>query len=79
MRTKPADLTRLAASLGGKCPYSAVEESIDGRKPIAAHGSTEMPVWVQVFAREKSYESPEEHAGLQIGIITDHVLWMQRK
>jgi mono/diheme cytochrome c family protein len=53
LRPKPPDLTRLAAAHGGKFPRMEVERSIAGRQPIAAHGETEMPVWGEIFTKEK--------------------------
>ena len=77
MRTPPTDLTHLAKKNGGTFPYAQVRESIDGRKRIAAHGSSEMPVWGQVFAGEKTYEQPEAHATSQVHIITDYLSTIQ--
>jgi mono/diheme cytochrome c family protein len=50
LKTRPADLTTLAKRNGGVFPLSAVYETIDGRKPIASHGSRDMPIWGQRFA-----------------------------
>ena len=77
LRTPPTDLTQLAKKNGGTFPYTQVRESIDGRKRIAAHGSSEMPVWGQVFAGEKTYEQPEAHAKSQVHIITDYLSTIQ--
>jgi mono/diheme cytochrome c family protein len=46
---KPADLTRIAARRGGIFPEAAVLRIIDGRDPIVAHGTREMPVWGHHF------------------------------
>lgn len=48
LRTRPTDLTRLAARPGG---FDDVEimKAIDGRRHVAAHGPREMPVWGAVF------------------------------
>jgi hypothetical protein len=43
LKTRPADLTRLAKRNGGVFSPSAVYEAIDGRK--TTHGNGEMPVW----------------------------------
>lgn len=42
---RPKDLRILARENGGEFPFSAVYESIDGRRDIAAHGNSEMPIW----------------------------------
>jgi len=41
----PRDLTMMTAENDGAFPFQAVYESIDGRRDIAAHGSSEMPIW----------------------------------
>jgi mono/diheme cytochrome c family protein len=42
-RTRPPDLTRIAARRGGWFPEALVTEIVDGRH--AAHGGRVMPVW----------------------------------
>ena len=42
---KPADLTRLSETNGGRFPAERVFEIIDGRREVEVHGSREMPVW----------------------------------
>jgi len=42
---KPADLTKLSETNGGKFPADRVFEIIDGRREVEVHGSREMPVW----------------------------------
>ena len=42
---KPANLQLLAKEHGGVFPFDTVMESIDGRRDIAGHGRTDMPVW----------------------------------
>lgn len=46
---KPKDLTRLASENNGAFPFSEVFQSIDGRRSIAGHGGSEMPVWGEYF------------------------------
>jgi hypothetical protein len=46
---KPADLTVLAKKNGGIFPTSRVQEIIDGRLEVAAHGPRLMPVWGAEF------------------------------
>jgi mono/diheme cytochrome c family protein len=50
LRTKPADLTHIAARRGGKFPDGEIAQKIDGRFTVVAHGSREMPVWGEVFS-----------------------------
>lgn len=45
LKTPPADLTQLALSNGGKFPTDQTHAYIDGRRNVAAHGPSDMPVW----------------------------------
>ena len=45
LKVAPADLTQLAASNGGKFPVDQTYAYIDGRRNVAAHGPSDMPVW----------------------------------
>jgi mono/diheme cytochrome c family protein len=46
---KPADLRRIAARRGGVFPEVEILRVVDGRDPIAAHGSRDMPIWGDRF------------------------------
>jgi mono/diheme cytochrome c family protein len=48
LRNTPPDLTRFTARNGGVFPRERVYRIVDGRD-VASHGSTEMPVWGDVF------------------------------
>jgi mono/diheme cytochrome c family protein len=52
MSPRPADLRGIAARRGGVFPHAAIEAFIDGRDPIAAHGSRDMPIWGNAFREE---------------------------
>ncbi len=45
LKVAPGDLTRLASRHGGKYPADWVYARIDGREPVVAHGTSDMPVW----------------------------------
>ncbi len=45
LKVPPPDLTMLAKRNDGVFPIAAVNEIIDGRLLIAAHGNREMPIW----------------------------------
>lgn len=49
LKAPPPDLTTLAKRRGGTFPETEVAQIIDGRKPMAAHGTTEMPIWGERF------------------------------
>lgn len=79
MTPRPTDLTRLAAQHGGKFPYVSVTEVIDGRKNLAAHGSSEMPVWGEIFRTEKAAMQGETLVRGQVQLITDYVASIQAR
>jgi mono/diheme cytochrome c family protein len=46
LKTAPADLTMIAARNGGTFPRAFIAELVaNGRAPVTAHGSTDMPIW----------------------------------
>ena len=55
LRARPADLTSLARVSGGAFPRDRVRGFVEGAgRPLAAHGTTEMPVWGPMF---RAFES----------------------
>ena len=60
LKTKPADLTALAASNDGTFPTEMVARIIDGRNPVKGHGGGDMPVWGEALLRAQ--ESGNESA-----------------
>jgi len=48
MKRKPANLTLYDVSNGGVVPVAKLRRVIDGRD-VAAHGTSDMPVWGYVF------------------------------
>lgn len=53
LKKPPADLT-LIASRYGQFPGKRIEEIVDGRVAVDAHGPSSMPVWGEVFTRAQS-------------------------
>ena len=49
LRTRPVDLSRLAANNGGTFPTKRVEAVLRFGVAPAAHGSTDMPAWGPLF------------------------------
>ena len=45
LKSTPPDLTMIAKKNNGVFPLNAVYEIIDGRNPVEAHGTREMPIW----------------------------------
>ena len=50
----PPDLTLLGKKNGGHFPFWRVYGVIDGRDPLKAHGSREMPLWGDEFRLESA-------------------------
>ncbi len=50
MKNPVPDLTMLAKNHGGKYPALSVAEVLRLTRPLASHGSSEMPVWGPVFS-----------------------------
>jgi len=70
LRTRPADLTTLARRSGGAFPRDRVRGFVEGTgRPLAAHGSTEMPVWGQMFRAFESDARVRERIGNLVAYI----------
>lgn len=50
---KPADLTQITKGHAGTFPEDWVRKYIDGSEMVAAHGTSEMPIWGLAFAKGK--------------------------
>jgi len=68
LKTRPADLTRIAKRRGGKFPDGEIARFIDGRFEVTAHGSREMPIWGRRFGER----IPE--AGISEEIVRGRIL-----
>ena len=78
----PADLTRIAKSHGGKFPIQEVEEMIDGRAIVAAHGDRDMPVWgdrYRVPVEGQSSAWVEQRVRTQIRALANYLKSIQEK
>jgi mono/diheme cytochrome c family protein len=52
LKTRPADLTRIAARNAGIFPSERVQNIIAGEEQVAqGHGTREMPVWGPIFSQ----------------------------
>jgi|SRR5512134_1113087 mono/diheme cytochrome c family protein len=50
LTTSPTDLTTLAKRNGGVFPFQRVYEMVDGRQPVPAHGTRQMPIWGERYS-----------------------------
>ncbi|MEW6269558.1 MAG: c-type cytochrome [Thermodesulfobacteriota bacterium] len=77
---RPADLTQIAKNNGGTFPAQKVMRYIDGTTGVRAHGSSEMPVWGEVF-KEELADSPAQKAEVRTKIleIVGYIASIQQK
>lgn len=54
LKEPPADLSTLAKTHNGKFPDEYVAGIVRFGKPVAAHGSLDMPVWGPIFSRREN-------------------------
>jgi mono/diheme cytochrome c family protein len=54
LKVLPADLTLIARRYGGTFPGKRIEEVVDGRVKVDAHGPSAMPVWGEEFTRSQA-------------------------
>lgn len=84
LKVPPTDLTTIAARNDGEYAADDVAAAIDGREEVAAHGSRDMPVWGDAFARiggvEGEEEAPDEaEAKRRIRALVEWIATIQRE
>ena len=81
LKVPPTDLTTIAAGNDGDYPADEVAAAIDGREEVAAHGSRDMPVWGDAFARVDGEEEArnEEEAERRIRALVEWIATIQRE
>ena len=80
LETAVPDLTVLAANNDGVYPHKKVESAITGKARVVAHGTTDMPVWGQLFLELRRDWKParrEAFAHQQIQALTTHIESLQ--
>ena len=76
----PPDLRRIAARRGGAFPHGQVQDWIDGRDPIASHGTREMPFWGKSFREETEIDQlTETRVRGRITLLTDYLASIQER
>ena len=76
LRAKPTDLTRLSQRNGGVFPADGVRAIVTGvGRPMAAHGTSDMPVWGPLF---RAFES-DVRVRVRIANIVDYIESLQQK
>ena len=77
LKTKPANLTRLAAGNGGQFPLARVKAFITQGPPDApSHGSSDMPVWGPIF---RSLEPSDTMVQTRIDNVVAYINSIQAK
>ena len=79
LKIKARDLTLLRKKNKGIFPLDDVMATIDGRRTVKGHGERDMPVWGEIFTREREKEKYTElTALLKAKIIAEYVATLQR-
>lgn len=60
LKLPPADLTRIAARRGGNFPDEQIYQIIDGRVPVAGHGTGDMPVWGRTLKESEQLKNEKQ-------------------
>jgi len=76
--TRPPDLRRLHGRYGTPLDRERIGSVIDGRTPIAAHGSREMPVWGERFDLPPDDESRERTITERVSELIAYLASIQR-
>ena len=77
LKTRPANLTRLAAANAGQSPLDRVRAFVThGRTDAPSHGSPEMPIWGPIF---QALDPSDPIARMRINNVVDYIQSIQSK
>jgi mono/diheme cytochrome c family protein len=78
LRFQPPDLTLISRRNGGGFPAEKVHRIVDGRKPLAGHGGSDMPIWGDAF---KNAETGFDDARVKekVRAVVDYLRTIQAK
>jgi hypothetical protein len=77
LKTRPADLTRLAQRAGGIFPAARVEAFVTtGGPEVTAHGSSDMPIWGPTFM---ALEPSDKRVKVRIANLVQYVETLQAR
>lgn len=85
LKMPPADLTVLSKKNGGVFPVERVQQIVDGRAEVKAHGSREMPVWGERFANQgwaEYFDGPynaDAYVAARVMLLADYLNRVQVK
>jgi mono/diheme cytochrome c family protein len=77
LKQKPADLTALAKTNGGKFPSSHIATVLEYGTELPAHGNAQMPVWGPVLGR-MDQQHPDQRL-LRISNLSQYLRSIQTK
>ena len=77
LSTPVPDLTRLALRNGGTFPTEEVQKTIAGEISVAAHGTSEMPMWGKAFEDVRPDYKPGQRKGFAKLRIYDLALYLE--
>ena len=78
LKLPPADLTKIAARRGGNFPDEQIYQIIDGRVPVAGHGTGDMPIWGQTL-KESEHLKNETQVRQSINNLVDYLKSIQQQ
>lgn len=77
LKVPTPDLTVIAKNNGGKFSPVGVQETVEGKgKPLAAHGSSDMPIWGPIF---RAMNQDEAMKTLRVNNLVKYIESMQAK
>jgi len=79
---KPSDLTQITKGHAGTFPQEWVRQFIDGSDMVAAHGTSEMPIWGLAFAKGgvgSSTKRSQHEVDTRIKLLVDYIKSIQEK
>lgn len=60
LKLPPADLTQIAARRAGNYPAEQIYQIIDGRVPVAGHGTGDMPIWGNTLKESEKLKNEKQ-------------------
>ncbi len=80
LRSRPPDLSLLGAKYGTPLPRQRLEEFVDGRHMVTAHGRSDMPVWGRRLLDEVPASPAKESTRRAIiYLVMDYLIAIQSK
>jgi hypothetical protein len=76
-RTTVSRVSRRAQLAQCQSAWARTLYAFDGRQPVAAHGSSEMPVWGEIFSDQKASAQPDALIRGQVQLLTEYLASIQ--